>query len=121
MADMMSILQASYQSAGLTLPSNTKYVNVDPALYKGTWTAKYANGKSLTIGISEVSGFRAKVRFQMQGAPVLSQQVLIKDGSFRIGDNKFFLQKNGTAMIRSVVTNTATGGQSLETTYAKQG
>lgn len=118
--DMFGILQASYKSAGLNLPSNTKYVNVDPALYKGTWTAKYADGKPLTISISEVSGFRARVRFETRGAPPIYQEVLIKDGSFRIGDNKFFLQKQGTAMIRSVVT-TASGGQSLETTYAKRG
>lgn len=121
MADVISILQSSYKSAGLTVPSNTRYVNVDPALYKGTWTAKYANGRSLTISVSEVSGFRAKVKFEAQGTPVLYQQVLIKDNSFRIGDNKFFLHKPGTAMIRSVITNPATGGQSLETTYAKQG
>lgn len=121
MADMFSILQSSYQSAALNTPSRSKYVNVDPELYKGTWTAKYANGKSLTISITEVSGFRARVRFQTQGSPVLYQQVLIKDDSFRIGDNKFFLQAPGKAMIRSVVTNPATGGQSLETTYAKQG
>jgi hypothetical protein len=120
MADMIGILMANYKAVGLQTPSRSKYVNVDPAAYKGTWSAKYANGKSLTIGISEVSGYKAKVRFQVQGSSPLYQQVLIQDGSFRIGDNKFFLQKNGSAMIRSVVTNTATGGQSLETTYAKR-
>jgi hypothetical protein len=117
MSDMFSILQASYKSAALSPPSNTKYVNVDPEAYKGTWKAKFADGKPLTVSISEVSGFRAKVRFQTQTS-VLCQQVLIKDDSFRIGDNKFFLQQNGKAMIRSVIQNPATGGSSLETTYA---
>ena len=49
------------------------------------------------------------------------QEVLIRDNSFRIGDSKFTLTKQGTAQIRTVMTNPATGAQSLETAYAKQG
>jgi hypothetical protein len=120
MADVLSILQASYKSAGLNTPTKSKYVNVDPKLFSGTWTAKYANGKPLTVSISEVSGFKARVRFQTPGAVTLYQEVMILDNSFRIGDNKFFLQANGKAMIRSVVTDPATGGQRLETTYASR-
>jgi len=115
MSDMLSILQASYKSAALNTPSSGKYVNVDKEAYEGSWKAKYANGKPLEISISQVNGFRAQVRFKTQTS-VLYQQVLIKDNSFRIGDNKFFLQKDGKAMIRSVVQTQA--GQSLETTYA---
>jgi len=36
MGDIMSILQNAYASASLTTPSNTPYVNVDPANYQGT-------------------------------------------------------------------------------------
>lgn len=116
MSDMLSILQASYKSAALNTPSPGKYVNVDPELYKGTWHAKYADGKPVTVSINEVNGFRARVKFEVRGQAPLFQQVLIKDNSFRIGDNKFFLQKDGKAMIRSVVQGPA--GQTLETTYA---
>ena len=47
------------------------------------------------------------------------QDVLIKDQSFRIGDTKFKLAKNGTAEIKNVVTDPATGQTYLDTAYAK--
>jgi hypothetical protein len=121
MADMMSILSANYKAVGLSAgASRSKYVNVDPKAFQGTWTAKYANGKPVTVSISNVSGFRAKVKFQTETS-LLYQEVLIKDDGFRIGDNKFTVTRKGVAQIRSVVTNPATGGSSLETTFAKQG
>ena len=49
MADVMSILSSSYKAAGLTVPSKTPYVPVDPALYQGDWTGKYADNKSFKI------------------------------------------------------------------------
>ena len=49
-------------------PSKTKYVAVDPTLYQGTWTGKYANNKTFTITITDVSGFHAKVQYQSDGA-----------------------------------------------------
>ena len=41
MADIMSILSANYKAAGLSVPSKTAYVAVDPKLYQGTWTGTY--------------------------------------------------------------------------------
>jgi len=38
MADMMSIIAANYKTVGMTVPSKTPYVAVDPALYEGSWT-----------------------------------------------------------------------------------
>ena len=32
-------------------------VAVDPKLYQGSWTGKYANNKSFTITVSNVTGF----------------------------------------------------------------
>ncbi len=77
-------------------------------------------GRTLVIQVSNVVGFRAKVRYQ-SGATMKYQEVLIRDNSFRIGDSKFTLTKQGTAQIKTVMTNPATGAQSLETAYAKQG
>ena len=54
MADMMSILQAHYKAAGLSVPSKTPYVAVDPALYEGSWTGKYPDSKTFTINVSNV-------------------------------------------------------------------
>ena len=54
MADLISILSANYKAVGLTVPSETPSVTVDPALYQGNWTGKYANNKSFTISNATV-------------------------------------------------------------------
>ena len=46
--------------------------------------------------------------------------VLIKDGGFRIGDTKFKLTKIGTAEIKNVIIDPASGTTLLDTAYAKQ-
>ena len=122
MADVMSILSANYKSVGAAtaVPSKTKYVPVDPTLYQGIWSGTYANKQSFTINVSNVSGFRAQVKYQ-SGSTVKYQNVLIKDKSFRVGDTKFTLAaKAGTAQIKNVVINPATGGTFLDTAIATQ-
>jgi hypothetical protein len=119
MADVMSILSSGYKAVGSAVPSKTKYVAVDPALFEGAWTGTYANKKTFTIMVSEVSGFRAQVKYQ-SGGTVQNQAVLIKDNSFRIGDTKFMLTKRGTAQIKNVVTDPATGGTFLDSAVAKK-
>ena len=101
--DVMSVLATAYKSSALTSPpSKTKYVAVDPKLYEGNWTGKYANNKSFTISVSDVSGFHAKVKYQSDGT-VKYQDVLIKDKAFRIGDSKFTLSGNGKAQVLSLI------------------
>jgi hypothetical protein len=118
MSDVTSVLAAAYKSSGLTsTPSKTKYVAVDPKLYEGSWTGKYANGKSFTVTVSNVSGFHAKVRYQSEGT-VKYQDVLIKDKAFRVGDTKFTLTPSGKAQIRNVVTDPASGKTFLDTAFA---
>src|SRR5712664_2774126 len=119
MADLMSILSANYKTVGLITPSKTRYVAVDPTLYQGSWTGKYANNKSFTITVSDVSGFHAKVKYQSDST-VKYQDVLIKDLAFRVGDTKFTLTKTGKAQIKNVVTDPATGRTYLDTAYATQ-
>ena len=118
MADIMSILSANYKTVGLTVPTKTPYVAVDPALYQGSWTGKYANNKAFTITVSDVNGFHAKVKYQSDST-VKYQDVLIKDLAFRVGDTKFTLtNKLGTAQIKNVVTDPATGSTYLDTATA---
>ena len=118
MADVLSILSARYKSAGLSVPSKTAYVAVDPKSYQGSWTGTYANKKTFKLTVSNVVGFRAKVKYQ-SGATVKYADVLIKDKSFRIGDTKFTLAaKAGTAQIKNVVTDPATGSTFLDTATA---
>jgi hypothetical protein len=121
MADVFSILSSSYKAVGsAAVPSRTKYVAVDPKLYEGTWSGTYANKKTFKLTVSNVAGFRAQVRYQ-SGATFENQSVLIKDGAFRFGDTKFILgKKPGTAQIRNVVTDPATGQTYLDTAQANQ-
>jgi hypothetical protein len=117
-SDVTSILAAAYKSNTLSVAkSDSKYVAVDPKLYQGTWTGKYANNKSFAITVSNVSGFHAKVRYQSEGTSKY-QDVLIKDSAFRIGDTKFTLTSNGKAQIKNVVTDPASGQTYLDTAYA---
>jgi hypothetical protein len=120
MADVLSILSANYKTVGLTVPSKTPYVAVDPTLYQGNWTGKYANNKTFKVTVSNVTGFRAKVQYQSSDGTNKYQEVLIKDASFRVGDTKFTLTATGKAQIKNVVTDPATGGTFLDTAFATQ-
>ncbi len=118
MADLWNIISSNYKTVGLTVPSKTPYVGVDPKLYEGTWTGKYANNKSFKISVTNVTDFRAKVQYQSEGTNKY-QDVLIKDQAFRIGDTKFTLTSTGMALIKNVVTDPATGTTYLDQAYAK--
>jgi hypothetical protein len=120
MADVLSILSTNYRAVGAAAaPHGSKYVNVDPEKFEGTWKGKYANNQAFTIQVSNVEGFRAKARYE-SGGTIKYQDVMIRDNSFRVADSKFTLTRAGTAQVKSVVTNPSTGAQSLETAYAKQ-
>jgi hypothetical protein len=119
MADMMSILAANYKTVGTTIPTKTPYVAVDPTLYEGSWNGKYANQKMFKITVSNVVGFRAKVQYQSEGISKF-QEVLIKDNAFRVGDTKFTLSGNNTAVVKNVVTDAASGQTFLDQAYAKR-
>jgi len=120
MGDLYSIIAWNYVTVGANVSrSNTPYVPVDAPSYEGSWKGAYANGDKFTIQVSNVVGFRAKVRYQ-SGSTVRYQDVLIKDNSFKFGDSKFTLTRAGLGQIKTVMTNPATGAQSLETAYAQQ-
>ena len=119
MADVMSILSSNYKTSGAAVPSRTKYVAVDPAHYQGKWTGTYANKKKFTLTVTDVSGFRAQVKYE-SGGTIKNSSVLIKDASFRIGDTKFTWAKAGAAIVKNVVTDPATGSTFLDTAAATQ-
>jgi hypothetical protein len=118
-ADIFGIISAGYVKAGTTLPSKTPYVAVDPAAYQGTWTGKYANNQKFSLQVSNVTGFRAKVKYQ-SGSTVKYQDVLIKDQAFRIGDSKFTLTRPGVAQVKTVNISPVDGSTVLDTAYANQ-
>jgi hypothetical protein len=119
MADLWSIISANYKTAGMTVPSKTPYVAVDPKLYEGSWTGKYPDQKTFKITVSNVAGFRAKVQYQSGGTSKF-QEVLIKDNGFRVGDTKFSLTANNKALIKNVVTDPASGQTYLDQAYASR-
>jgi hypothetical protein len=120
MGDIFSVLQSSVQSAAsATPPSRTKYVPVDAKLYQGNWSGTYSDKKTFTISVNDVNGFRAHVQYQ-SGGTAQSQDVLIKDNSFRFGNTKFTLTKAGTAQIKNVIVDPATGSTFLDTAVATQ-
>jgi len=119
MADIFSILSTAYTTAPTpSAASSAKYVPVDPALYEGTWKGAYSTGEKFSFTISNVEGFRAKVKYQSGDGPIKYQDVLIRDNAFRLGDSKFLLKKVGHATIKTVVTNPATGQSALNTAPA---
>lgn len=115
MADIYSILSSSYATA--TPTTSTKYVNVDADAFKGSWEGAYADKKKFRIDVSQISGFRAQVKYS-SGSTVKYQQVLIKDNAFRVGDTKFLLTGDNKATIKTVVTDPVTNGTYLDTAYA---
>jgi hypothetical protein len=118
MADIMSILSTAYKSNVLSSTSgSSKYVAVDSSLYQGSWTGTYPDGKTFSLKVSQVDGFRAQVHYQGEGTSQY-QQVLIKDSSFRFGNTKFTLTDTGKAQIKNVVTDPATGSTYLDTAVA---
>jgi hypothetical protein len=137
MSDIMSILQAGYTSAATITPSKGTYTAVNPATYQGTWSGTYSNKQKFQLTVSEVHGFRAQVRYQ-DASGVSNQSVLIKGGTFRMGNSKFSLTadptpaqpataylpavaaKGGTANVYTAVTNPQTGNTSLVSGQATQ-
>jgi hypothetical protein len=115
-SDIFSILSTGY--ATVPTPSRGKYVAVDPKLYEGTWKGTYSTGEKFSFTVSNVQGFRAKVKYQSGNGPIKYQDVLIKDNSFRLGDSKFLLTKVGHGTIKTVVTNPATGQSVLNSAPA---
>ena len=111
MSDIMSVIQSAYATAPLT-PTTTRYTQVDPKSYQGTWTGTYSNNQKFEFTISDVQGFLAQVKYQ-SGGTVQYQQVLIGNSSFRIGDTKFVLSGKGTATIGNAVIDPVTGDTSL--------
>ena len=118
MSDIMSILSTAYKSNVLSSTSgSSKYVAVDSSLYQGNWSGTYPDGKTFSLNISQVNGFRAQIHYQSGGTSQY-QQVLIKDSSFRFGNTKFTLTDTGKAQIKNVVTDPATGSSYLDTAQA---
>ncbi|MGA2996315.1 hypothetical protein [Bradyrhizobium sp.] len=117
-SNILTILQNSYSTPS-QFPPGSKFAKVDPTQWQGTWTATDSNGKPVTLAISNVSGYRANVRFTTADGGLQTGRVLINtNGVFRIGDSQMQLTAAGKMTISTVITNSTTGNQSIETDHA---
>jgi hypothetical protein len=117
-SNIFTILQNSYSTPS-QFPPGSKFAKVDPTQWQGTWTATDSNGKPVTLAISNVSGYRANVRFTTADGGLQTGRVLINtNGIFRIGDSQMQLTAAGKMTISTVITDSTTGKQSIETDHA---
>jgi hypothetical protein len=101
-----------------SIPHGSKFAKVDPTLWQGTWTGKDSFGKPVTLTISNVSGYRASVRFQTADTGLQTGRVYINTNSvFRIGASQMQLTSWRKMTISTVITDPTTGNQSMETDY----
>lgn len=117
-SNILTILQNSYSTPS-QFPPGSKFAKVDPTKWQGTWTATDSNGKPVTLAISNVSGYRANVRFTTAEGGLQTGRVLINtNGIFRIGNSQMQLTAAGKMTISTVITDATTGKQSIETDHA---
>jgi hypothetical protein len=117
----MSILSSSYAAASPSqslIPAGAKFANVNPTQYQGQWTGKDSTGQPFSLSISDVKGFRANVSFQSSAGLQYAKVFITTNNSFRIGDSSFVLTGTGKANVNTVVTNSTTGIQTVETSAA---
>ena len=114
MADIMSILQSSYAASPQSLIApGSKFANVDPTKWQGTWTGVDDKNKPVTVTLSKVSGFRANAVVNDQAEGQENARVFITTkNTFRIGDSQFSLNATGKATLTTIVTDPNTGNQS---------
>ena len=120
MSDIMSILQNAYASTPQSLIApGSKFANVDPTKWQGTWTGKDSSNQPVTVSITKVRGYRANVTLQTSAGLQYQQALITTKGTFRIGDSKFSLTGTGAAKITTIVTDPTTGNQTENTTPIK--
>ena len=119
-SSLFSALQSGYTAPSQSsLPPGSKFAKVDPTQWQGTWTATDSNGKPITLTISNVSGYRATVRFTNSESGLQVGRVMINtNGIFRIGNSQMQLTGTGKMTISTVITDATTGNQSMETDHA---
>ncbi len=119
MSDIYSILSTSYASTYQNLiPVGSKFANVDPTQYQGTWTGKDSSHQPFSLRITNVKGYRANVTFTSQSGQQYQRVFITTKNSFRIGDSSFTLTGTGVAQVKTVLTDPTTGTQAIDTSYA---
>ena len=114
MADIMSILQSAYAATPQSLIApGSKFANVDPTKWSGTWTGTDDKKQPVTVSINKVTGFRANVTVNDVSDGLQNTRAFITTkNTFRIGSSQFALTGTGKAVLTTIVTDPNTGNQS---------
>jgi hypothetical protein len=114
MADIMSILQSAYAATPQSLIApGSKFANVDPTKWSGTWTGTDDKKQPVTVSINKVTGFRANVTVNDVSDGLQNTRAFITTkNTFRIGNSQFALTGTGKAVLTTIVTDPTTGNQS---------
>jgi hypothetical protein len=117
MGDIMSILQSSYAAAPQSLIApGSKFANVDPTQWAGTWTGTDDKKQPVNVSITKVSGFRANVTVNdVADGQTSARAFITTKNTFRIGSSQFALTGTGKAVLTTIVTDPTTGNQSALT------
>jgi hypothetical protein len=114
MADIMSILQSSYTANTQSLIApGSKFANVDPTQWAGTWTGTDDKKQTVSLSITKVSGFRANVSLNDATEGQANARAFITTkNTFRVGNSQFTLTGAGKGVLTTIVTDPTTGNQS---------
>jgi hypothetical protein len=119
-SNIMSVLQSSYSATPSSLISpGSKFANVDPTKWEGSWTGTDVHHQPVTVSITKVSGYRANVTMQSSAGLQFQKAFITTKNTFRIGDSSFALTGDGKARVTTIITDPTTGNQSEETTPVK--
>src|SRR3984957_14870535 len=107
MSDIMSILQSAYAAAPQSLIApGSKFANVDPTKWAGTWTGTDDKKQDVTVSITQVKGFRANVTVNDVSDGLQNARAFITTkNTFRIGNSQFALTAAGKATLTTIVTD----------------
>jgi len=130
MSDIFSVLSAGYASSTSSsqFSLGSKFTNVDPTQWPGTWTGTDYSKQPYTISISNVKGYRADVVYKGSQGFQHARVFISNQNTFRIGDSKFVLTakgkgtlaSKGKGTLASVVTNPYDGSQTIQQSVATQ-
>jgi hypothetical protein len=120
MSDIFTTLSSAYASSTSSsqFSLGSKFANVDPTQWQGTWTGTDTSNKPYTISISNVKGYRADVIYKGSQGFQHARVFIADQSSFRIGDSKFVLTAKGKATLASVVTSPFDGSQTVQQSTA---
>jgi hypothetical protein len=122
MSDIFATLSSAYaaNTASSQFSLGSKFSNVDPTQWQGTWTGTDAEKQPYTISISNVKGYRADVIYKGSQGFQHARVFIANQSTFRLGDSRFILTSKGKASLASVVTNPYDGSQTIQQSIATQ-